>query len=290
MRDAIRSLGTKTSRRFATEAPTPIAWPAPAWNFGRLEGSKGAPGRPLPPLLPPRPSVLPAKAPSELEQARDIVNALTRDTSGMIWVEAYTLRSQYGDTHAVAGFWIDRMLVTNAEYRAFVDGTGEVSSAHGFKGRPGPDTDRHPVVGVTLAAARRYARWVNNRLPTNLEWESMATRGGTRRFPWGDVFRRELCNGPHQKLGKTTPVGAFAGAITVEAGEPSVSDVLGNVWAWTELDPRTSGPDAQHIWVFGGSYRHACVQDDRFARTAVSEHNDYWYLGFRCAESKAALA
>jgi iron(II)-dependent oxidoreductase len=73
--------------------------------------------------------------------------------------------------HAVdlAPFRIDRALVTNAEYAAFVDDGAPAPL------RWDPAARTHaPVQHVSFHEAEAYARWVGKRLPSEAEWEKAA--------------------------------------------------------------------------------------------------------------------
>jgi gamma-glutamyl hercynylcysteine S-oxide synthase len=86
-------------------------------------------------------------------------------------------------------FRIDRALVTNADYAAFVDAGGyrdrDAWSAQGWEWREAERADRPllwdpapsthaPVQHVSFHEAEAYARWAGKRLPTEPEWEKAA--------------------------------------------------------------------------------------------------------------------
>ncbi|HEX2569824.1 MAG TPA: bifunctional serine/threonine-protein kinase/formylglycine-generating enzyme family protein [Polyangia bacterium] len=248
---------------------------------GRVTGSRSVrvPAEPPPPPPDAAPSGHTCEISSSMVMEREAREA---DAAEMAVIEPVTLRSVWarGEEFTVAGFLLDRTPVTNAEYQVFVTATGETPPAHWLGDRPPPSLEDHPVVGVTLAEARRYAAWRGKRLPTALEWEAAARGAEGRSFPWGEEWEAHRCQGPEQGGGSTAPVDGHPEGASPEG----CLDLIGNVWEWTEPDPDVKvAPAEGYAWVMGGSYRHACVQDGHIARTQVSIYKAYDYLGFRCA-------
>jgi len=90
-------------------------------------------------------------------------------------------------------FRIDRALVTNADYAAFIDAGGyddrDVWGAQGWKWRQAEGADQPllwnaaalpqvPVQHVSFHEAQAYACWASKRLPTETEWEKAAKTAG----------------------------------------------------------------------------------------------------------------
>ncbi|MCC6554819.1 MAG: SUMF1/EgtB/PvdO family nonheme iron enzyme [Polyangiaceae bacterium] len=199
---------------------------------------------------------------------------------GMVHVPGFTLESTFErQPVAIAPFYIDRTPVTNAQYQVFVDETGARPPAQWTGRRPPPALMGHPVVDVSLADARDYARWRRRRLPTDLEWQAASRWPDNRRFPWGDEWDPARCVGPHSGATGTVAVNDR----TDGASACGCLHLVGNVWEWTEADQRSRAPEAGYSWVFGGSYCHPCHANGAIARNSVSSSNSYRYLGFRCA-------
>ena len=139
----------------------------------------------------------------------------------------------------VDAFYMDKYLVTNAQYKVFVDANPQwrkdlIPDAYrddfylyDWNGGSYPDGKRnHPVDGVSWYAAMAYARWAGKRLPTEAEWEK-AARGGLvgMKYPWGNTIDGKLAN-YGENIGTTTPVGHYA------PNGYGLYDMSGNVWEW----------------------------------------------------------
>jgi len=168
----------------------------------------------------------------------------------------------------VESFYLDKDLVTVADFRTFVETTSyqteaekigdavvfnferenwEVVDGANWQFPNGPDApkaqDDHPVTQVSWNDAIAYLDWVGKRLPTEIEWEH-AARGGVnlqQKYSWGDSliengeYKANTWTGAFPQRNEvrdgylqTSPVGAF-GATGL-----GLHDIGGNVWEWTE--------------------------------------------------------
>ena len=147
-------------------------------------------------------------------------------------------------TVSLDAFFIDKYLVTNTQFKEFVDANPQWHKRRWFKDHiPSAYHDggylkhwedetypngkgEHPVVNVSWYAAMAYAQWKGKRLPTEAEWEK-AARGGLKgkKYPWGDSISADDANYFYY-VGDTTPVGHYP------ANRYGLHDMSGNVWEW----------------------------------------------------------
>lgn len=163
-------------------------------------------------------------------------------------------------------FYLDKNLVTVAEFRKFVEATSYKTEADKFgdsgvflfetsnwtllKGANweyplGKDKDKaldnHPVTHVSWNDATAYAGWVGKRLPTEFEWEFAAKNGknDNLKYSWGTAlvengkYKANVWQGKSIKENEpkdgfllTSPVGYYG------ENENGLADMGGNVWQW----------------------------------------------------------
>jgi formylglycine-generating enzyme required for sulfatase activity len=186
------------------------------------------------------------------------------------------------------GYWLSKTEVTNRQFRTFVETEkyqvkgdcnqlttekegsvryGKYGSwrspqfKDGRSSSPNEYGDSHPVICVSLADARAYARWLSDRtgqmyrLPTRDEWVNAADQQND------DLPPEEFC-----ELGNlndpclddwtyTAPVAQFPG------NSRGLHDMVGNVWEWTETCADTSDgqPAPWHWSLSGGCAGHSIM-------------------------------
>ena len=168
--------------------------------------------------------------------------------------------------HPAQYFWlkpyfIDRVEVTNADYRRFLEQSHYVPSdltnflktwqhPKGRESEPWYWTipngkERHPVVYLDLDDARSYAGWAGKRLPREEEWQYAAQGADRRLWPWGDTFDSTRCNDSNKD---TTTVDDYPEGVSLFG----CLDMSGNVWEWTESE-RNDG-HTRYAIIRGGSF------------------------------------
>lgn len=188
----------------------------------------------------------------------------------------------------IDAFLMDRYEVTNREYAIFVKRKNHRLPTT-WKGGSYPiDKRDHPVVGITWEDARRYCRFVNKRLPTEMEWERAVRGTKGRKFAWvgagettGLAITRELgAQGSVSVLGRNkdvTPEG-----LAHMAG--NVREFVADVYRPYDGATNTKNYPLGERVIRGSSWAFSMYEAAGFHR-GHSKSNYAWPdVGFRCAK------
>jgi formylglycine-generating enzyme required for sulfatase activity len=137
-------------------------------------------------------------------------------------------------TVTINPFFLDRLEVTNEEYRKFIQATGHIAPPSWQNGLYPAGSEQNPVSDVTWEDASIYAKWASKRLPTEEEWEYAARGPEGRIYPWGNEWKDGVANvlADAGKQIHIMPVGQFSAG----ASPFGVLDLSGNLWEWTSSD------------------------------------------------------
>jgi formylglycine-generating enzyme required for sulfatase activity len=149
----------------------------------------------------------------------------------------------------------------------------------------------HPVTGVSYVQAAAYAEWLGMRLPSEDEWERIATAGlADRRFPWGE--QPGSVRFASRSLGND---GTVAVSFCPDDATPEgVLGLAGNVKELVATHPdrkpvkRTPKAD-DRVVIRGGGFRtrpDECTTRWRWFVEAGAQEPD---VGFRCVIDDADL-
>jgi formylglycine-generating enzyme required for sulfatase activity len=183
-------------------------------------------------------------------------------------------------------FYIDETEVSNADYAEFCRATGCAPPS-------GPGDE--PVVEVTIAQARSYARWKGRRLPTAQEWERAARGVDAHLYPWGkegDPKRANVLDNPTLVNHALMPVRSFAKLPEYQ--------MAGNVWEMIDTPVTASDAavamfstlvtpaptrDERWIQIRGGSYNTPLAAAVTYEFSSIPERFSGPDIGFRCAKT-----
>jgi len=198
-------------------------------------------------------------------------------------------------------FWIDRMEVTNAQYKKCVD-VGKCQSPALIKSYTrdsyygNSQFNNYPVIFVSWNDANAYCTWAGKRLPTEAEWEKAAswddTKKSKRIFPWSNTFNKELLNSAESGKQDTTAAGSYPAG----ASPSGALDMAGNVWEWIAdwydanyyrrsptRAPRNDLVQSARV-LRGGSWHDTLGYIRVTSRLYVDPANRSYVVGFRCAQ------
>lgn len=194
-------------------------------------------------------------------------------------------------------FYIDKYEVTNAAYKACVDG-GVCDPPRRTNSSTRPEYygnlefDNYPVIHVDWEMARIHCEdWRGGALPTEAQWEKAARGTDHRIYPWGDSIDETLAN-YNYAVGDTTPVDSYP-----DGKSPyGLYNMAGNVWEWgadwygdsyyeDSLMTNPMGPGSgQYRTLRGGSWSDSAD----LLRVSLRGRNEPGVIadngfGFRCA-------
>jgi len=143
-----------------------------------------------------------------------------------------------------------------------------------------------PCVGVNHEDAIEYAKWLNKRLPNEIEWEKAARGTDGRIFPWGNEFEEEemFLNIGNANLNSLIPIGSFK----KNRSPYGVMDMSGLVMEWVKrVFPSKSKDgknfDNQPYFLAGGSLFHRQPYSHFVtSRFSWSMYMRIYNTGFRC--------
>ena len=225
----------------------------------------------------------------------------------------------------IAVFAIGKYAVTVGQFRRFVESRGYRTEAETGGGcyywtgsewkqdpdknwrNPGfPQTDNHPVVGVSWNDVMLYVDWWSEqsgqqyRLPTEAEWEYACRAGTATPFCFGETISTDQANYNGNYVYGKGSKGSYR-QKTVELGQfPAntwgLHDLHGNVWEWTgsEYDEKYGGAELCVVSdcdsggprvLRGGSWLGGPLWLRSAARFWNALRIWYAYIGFRLART-----
>lgn len=198
-------------------------------------------------------------------------------------------------------FYIDQNVVTNAEYKKFIDANPnhavpflDNALVGGFnwdkaKRTPPLGQELDPVVLVTWYDAMAYCQWAGKRLPTEAEWEKAARGTDGRLWTWGDEPDASKLK-PAESSGDSLPTPS----VSSTASPYGAMNMVKFVWQWTSsldkpypynANDGRENANASGMRIVRGGTRLLSLGATRTAsRNGADPGNVSLSIGFRCVQ------
>jgi len=245
-----------------------------------------------------------------------------KDNSIMIYIPAgeFTMGSdiysfeQPVQQISLDAYLIDKYLITNRQFKQFVDetgyqtdaeknGSGEVWTGKRWRNDQNaiwkmPDgstsiegKEDYPVSQISHNDAIAYCEWAGKELPTEAQWEMAARGPGSGIYPWGNSNPDDtIANYSDSFIQETTPVAKY------EKGQSyyGAFDMAGNLYQWCKdwytpgaerKADNPTGPDQGTERVLkGGSYSESMDSLRSAYRISADPAASKAIYGFRCVK------
>ena len=197
-------------------------------------------------------------------------------------------------------FYLDKFLVTNAQYARFVASTQRRPPLNWKNGHIPQGEILRPVTMVTWNDATDYCAWDHRRLPHEAEYEKAGRGTDGRRWPWGDQMDPTRLN-TYYNVGSSSDVMAYPKG----ASPYGAYDLAGNVAEWTADDLRpyegSKAPEnlpagaamaqfGSYKVLRGGSWKGDPFSTSLYHRNFDLPNHATDFYGFRCASSAEPAA
>jgi formylglycine-generating enzyme required for sulfatase activity len=181
------------------------------------------------------------------------------------------------ESRSLPAFYVDKFPVTNRQYETFYRATNYRKPKYADVARF--NQPEQPVVGVSVADAVKYCRWVGKELPSEEQWEKAARGVDGRTYPWGN-------EGPRDGIASWGGDPEESGPSPVTAHPRNVSpwgarELAGSVWEWTS----TTLEDGETFHVVkGGCYSDPAPFLQSNFRLEAGPKDKFENIGFRCVK------
>jgi formylglycine-generating enzyme required for sulfatase activity len=227
-------------------------------------------------------------------QLRTLPFTLATSTGTMFLVPAgRVLQGPRNEESIVPAFYIDRIEVTNEQYRRFAE-----AEAYPLPPAFPAESPELPVANVTIVDATAFCKWAGKRLPDPIEWEKAARGSRGAKFPWGDdadASRANVADNPEFRGLRLLPADSMPQHISPSRAQHMVGNVAeyvrttyrptsDQVATFQSLMSPPPRPNEPWYTVRGGSYLTTLADSAPWlARPAPVR----WFapdIGFRCAK------